>query len=452
MANILDQVKTVILVMMENRSFDHMLGHLSLENPGLEVEGLRNEDMERYSNDYNSALYPVYPLANDQPLEGDLPHEYDGVDAQMQWNKVTKAFTMHGFVEAYAKSGPMPNPQSIPMGYFPSNLVPITHFLARNFCTCDHWFSPLPTSTQPNRTMALCGESAIFNTHLQLIPIRQNLFDWMKSNGIRWKVYHDGFSFFALYNKLWPYVLGNNFRRFDTFYSDQLSAPTDADPQVIIIEPCYQDAPRLGSKQPNDNHAPLAIGFGEDFLRQIYLAVTANPKRWNNTLMVLYYDEHGGFYDHVAPPPVAYTTTGNPPHPFNSLGPRVPGILISPFVAPGSVFSKTLDHTSVLQFLAEKFTPGASFSSTVAARKQQGIHSIAEALSVPPPRPIPSVPLQPIAVQTALGQHLAKKEPGDMETSFSNAAEQLLQQKPDQTKKKYPELVAWKDLKDKKQI
>src|SRR6266516_4484122 len=136
MAGILEEVKTVILVMMENRSFDHMLGHLTLENPALKLEGLRKENMDSYSNDYNGGLYPVYPLPNDQPLEGDLPHEYDRVDTQMQWNKITKAFTMHGFVEAYAQSGNIPNPQSIPLGYFPSNLVPVTHFFAQHFCTC----------------------------------------------------------------------------------------------------------------------------------------------------------------------------------------------------------------------------------------------------------------------------------------------------------------------------
>jgi len=165
--------------------------------------------------------------------------------------------------------------------------------------------------------------------------------------------------------------------------------------------------------------------------------------------MVLYYDEHGGFYDHVAPPLIPYTTTGNPAHSFTSLGPRIPGIVVSPFVGPGSVFSQTLDHTSVLQLLADKFTPGKPFSPAVAARKAQGIHSIAEVLSAQPLRPIPSSPTQPIAVQTALGKYLPATAPGGMETAFSNAAEQLLQQKPVAAMKKYPELAAWKDLKEK---
>ena len=136
----------------------------------------------------------------------------------------------------------------------------------------------------------------------------------MEANKIRWRVYHDGFSFFSLYNSLWPFVFGEQFRRTEFLYPDMLHEPAGQAPQVIIIEPSYEDAPHLGSKHPNDNHAPLAVGWGEDFLRRTYQAVTANPEKWARTVMVLYYDEHGGFYDHVPPPPIGYTTTGQDAH------------------------------------------------------------------------------------------------------------------------------------------
>jgi phospholipase C len=451
MASILDEVKTIILVMMENRSFDHMLGHLTLENPALPIEGLKAESVAdgSYSNHYKDTPYPPYPLVVDVELEADVPHEWNFVATQMHWDAAATKFAMDGFVQAYADAGNIPKQPCIPMAYFPSNLVPITTFLAKNFCVCDHWFSPIPTSTQPNRTMALCGDTAIFDTHTQLIPIGANMFDWMETNNIRWKVYHDGFSFFALYDKLWRYVLGDNFSRFTNFYADQLLAPADDDPQVIIIEPCYEDAPHFGSQHPNDNHAPLAVGFGEDFLRQVYLAATANPQRWASTVMVLYYDEHGGFYDHVAPPAMPYTTTGDPSHAFTSLGPRIPGIIVSPFVAPGSIFSGVLDHTAVLQFLADKFTQGKPLCPNVTLRQSKGIHSLTEALSAQPPRPIVNIPPQPLSVQTSLGKYLPMAAPGNMELSFTNAADQLMQQQQPLAVKKYPELVAWKDLRTK---
>jgi phospholipase C len=449
MANPLDQVQTVILLMMENRSFDHMLGHLTLDSPELPVEGLKAGSMGDYTNDYLDTGYPVFPFANDQELDNDLPHEYNAVATQMQLNSITGTYTMHGFVEAYADAGYQVNPQCTPMGYFQQAQVPITDFLARNFCVCDHWFSPLPASTQPNRTMALCGDTPIFKTKTQLIDIQTNLFDWMNANNIKWRVYHDGFSFYTLYPKLWPFVLGDNFKRFNTFYADQLIDPAPGDPQVIIIEPSYQDAPHFGSVHPNDNHAPLAVGFGEDFIRQAYLAATANSKRWAQTVMVLYYDEHGGFYDHVPPPAISYMTTESPDEKFLSLGPRIPGIVLSPWVAAGSAFSGTLDHTSVLQFLAEKFTPGSPFSTTVSNRKAAGIQSLTETLSQQDARPIPPVPTMQIPVETSLGKFLPTASPGDMEQSFTNAANALIAQQPQAAFATYPELVAWQDLQNK---
>src|SRR4051812_46219819 len=108
MANVLDKVKTIILVMMENRSFDHMLGHLTLEDPSLPIEGLRQQNMASYRNDYNNTLYDLYQLENDQELETDVPHEFNSVTTQLQKNPVTGNFTMDGFVEAYANAGNQP--------------------------------------------------------------------------------------------------------------------------------------------------------------------------------------------------------------------------------------------------------------------------------------------------------------------------------------------------------
>ena len=448
MADILDQVKTIILVMMENRSFDHMLGHLTLDDPGLKIEGLRKENMANYSNDYNNTLYPLFPLTMDKELDSDVPHEYDAVATQLAANPVNGKFTMHGFVEAYANAGNVINRNSIPMGYFNREQVPITNFLAKNFCVCDHWFSSLPTSTQPNRTMALCGESEIYQTLTKLIPVHNNLFDWMENNGIRWRAYHDGFPFYALYPKLWKYVLGDKYRRYQNFHRDQLATVKSDDPQVIIIEPCYEDAPHFPNKQPNDNHAPLPVGFGEEFIRSVYLALTSNKERWKQSLMILYYDEHGGFFDHVIPPSIPYQTTGANPHSFTSLGLRIPGILVSPFVKPGSVFSQTLDHTSVLQLLAEKFNI-PPVSDNVNERRKLGIHSLTEVLHGPVKEQPPVPPMQSINIQTALGRYINATGTNSMQQSFTNAANQLALKHSAEVKEKFPELEAWQNIQQK---
>src|SRR3954451_5375476 len=107
---LLDRVKTIILLMFENRSFDHMLGHLSYENVQPNIDGLR-QPFEQYNNFYQGDSYSPYILPNDSPLPFDLPHENNFVDIQLAKSPVTQQNTMTGFVEAYAiATGAIPNP------------------------------------------------------------------------------------------------------------------------------------------------------------------------------------------------------------------------------------------------------------------------------------------------------------------------------------------------------
>jgi phospholipase C len=424
-----------------------MLGHLSYEDINPQVDGLK-KPINQYVNYYKGDAYTAFNMPYDTMLPFDIPHEYNDVATQLALSQVTQKYTMTGFVEAYTKVTDVnPNPQTEPMGFFNSTQVPITSFLARTFCTCYRWFASLPTSTQPNRTIAFTGNSSIYKTGPQLIQIDDNIFDWMNRAGVRWRVYHDGLSFFALYPKLTHYVLGDQFRDYKYLYSDMLQESPDTAPQIIIVEPSYQDGPHIGADHPNDNHAPLAIGWGEDFLRRTYEAITANPNRWDNTVMVTYYDEHGGFYDHVPPPPVPYKTTGDEAFQFNSLGPRIPGIIISPLVQPGSVCHSIFDHTSVLQFLAEKFTPGSPYSSAVDQRSRElpGIASLSVALTNDSQWQAPLPPSQAINVTSALGNTIPVAPTGGMAQAFELAAQQLIANNPEVISAKHPELIQWKN-------
>ena len=144
---------------------------------------------------------------------------------------------------------------------------------------------------------------------------------------------------------------------------------------------------------------------------------------------------------------IGYQTKENPPYAFATMGPRIPGIIASPMVKPGSVCSTLFDHTSVLQFLAETFTPGQPYSNDVDARKQQGIASLSAALADQPQRAkndIPAVPAQPIPVASALGDNIAAPPRTAMQSAFELAAKELLKQHPVETTKKFPELVHWK--------
>jgi phospholipase C len=440
----LSNIKTVILLMFENRSFDHMLGHLSYEGLIPDADGL-NAPLGDYQDIYQGDAFNPFEITGDTQLDHDVPHEYNYVATQLARSSVSGQFTMAGFVEAYAAFNSLtPNPQPDPMGFFPSAQVPVTSFLARNFCPCDRWFCSLPTSTQPNRTMAFCGQSGIFHTGMQVIPATNNIFDWMDTAGISWRVYHDGFSFFALYPSLWGRVLGDNFTSYENLFRD-MQAGTNL-PQVIIVEPSYQDAPHIGPDHPNDNHAPLAIGWGEDFLRRTYQALTANAPLWQQSMMVVYYDEHGGFFDHVPPPPFDNSANAVPPAPyaFDSLGPRIPGILVSPWVDPGVVSHQLFDHTSVLQFLAELFTPGTPYSAAVAERAAQGINSISSMLTDTPANvPAPAPPADPIFVQSALGDNIATPPSSPMGQAFEESAMEMIAQHPDAVAQQYPDLLQW---------
>ncbi|MCW3080054.1 alkaline phosphatase family protein [Segetibacter sp.] len=445
MANMLERVKTVVLLMFENRSFDHMLGHLSYEKISSQVDGLKSP-LGNFNNIYKGDTYNAYAMKGDTTLPSDLPHEFTDVAVQMAKSGVTGKFTMSGFVKSYADTTKLPpNPQCQPMGFFKSTQAPISSFLASRFCTCDRWFTPVPSSTQPNRTIAFFGDTKNHFTRSGLIDADNSLFDWMTKAGVRWRVYHDGLSFFALYPKLWHFVFGDNFRKYEYLARDILQEPEETAPQVIIIEPSYQDAPHIGSDRPNDNHAPLAIGWGEEFLRNTYRALIANAKKWEGTVMITYYDEHGGFYDHVPPPNVTYQTKANPPFLFASLGPRVPAIIASPLVKPGSVCHSQFDHTSVLNFLSEKFAPGIPVSQTVVKRAKQGIASISDALTNNVPWLPPEPPTTPIMVQTVLGRSIQTAPQSEVGKSFEISANELIRKNRADTMRVYPELFLWKE-------
>lgn len=447
----IENIKTVVLLMYENRSFDNMLGHLSFEGLQPQADGLTPPlNRDAYANVQGGGLFFPFVRAVDEQLQFDLPHEYNFVATQL--SPVPNGPRMAGFVEAYARfTGAEPNFLCDPMCFFGSKQVPITSFLAQTFTTCDRWFCPLPTSTQPNRTVAFCGQSEIYQTKFQDIPNTGDMFAWMHANNIDYRVYSDGLTFFALYVGLWPTIFtSGRWRPYETLAAD-LNGPNP--PQVIIVEPSFQDGPHIGPDHPNDNHPPLAVGWGEDLLRRTYQALSTSPV-WDNSLMVVYYDENGGFYDHVAPPPFDQEATGNAmppstlavPVPYNTLGPRIPAILVSPWVAPRTVIHDRYDHTSVLQFLAECFTPGRPFSDNVARRAAQGIKSLSSALAAAPSHlTAPAPPSDPIAFSYArIGDNIATPPDNAMGQAFEGAALKMLAEHPAEAERLYPSLGLWK--------
>jgi phospholipase C len=375
----LKDIDTFVFCMLENRSFDHMLGYLSLDDGPrkLAVDGLRSDAAWQASwrNRGDGQPFPLKPLIASDPIE-DPPHGRDKIDMQINTPAEGRPH-MGGFVEAYIQSRrdkqrPPPADPGAVMGYYKADSVPTYDFLARNYCVCDRWFAPVPLGTQANKLMAMAGESKVLNNETGL-PHQPLVYNWLKQNKVKWRAYQSGkfVPFFTMMD-IWavPILLslktnGDRFRRYTKFKKDWTTAKTM--PAVIFIEPDYTDS--FGS-EANDDHPPTGVGGGQDLVRDIYETLISNPGRWAKTLFIVTYDEHGGFFDHVPPLPIATTIRGET---LRTTGPRVPALLVSPHVGRGVAFSEPLDHTAFLQLLAERFSPGHGYSLAVNARLAQNV-------------------------------------------------------------------------------
>jgi len=452
-AELRTRIDTFVILMMENRSFDHMLGYLSLPEFGAraDVDGLTALDNPDYANPRGNALM-VYPFVapSDDPLLGDLPHERQEIAVQLAYAAAAGGYVMNGFVksfEAYTATTGLSHPP--PMSVMTPPLIPVTSFLADQYVVCDHWHAPLPTSTHPNRLMAVSGYSTLDKTPGTLLPDQDMVFDWLERHGVRWRVYSSGLSSFMLTPRMWPWMLTDRFRPVSRLAEDVQSEPQATFPQVIFVEPEYDDSPVHLSGQANDNHPPLPVGPGERFLEEIYDALTSNPARWAKTLLAVHYDEHGGFFDHVpplrvpqTPPPGATYEMG----PFTSTGVRVPALLISPYAPRRTAAHGFYDHTSLLQMLADRFdTTGAPYSANVAARRQAAdpIGSVTEALSRDARADIPRIST-PTAPTTAAAPLVAVRPPrSEGQRAFAAATSAFAGAQGPDALHKYPQIAHW---------
>jgi len=223
---VVDQLQTIVILMMENRSFDNILGHLSMGRFGnrKDIAGLIDPEVNLdYTNFLDGQGYQPFEI-KDVPLSHDLPHSRDLVNVQLA--KTGTRFTMSGFAEAYyrATGSKVNDPPS--MGFLSPGDTSMSSFLATQYAVCDNWFAPLPTDTQPNRSVACSGYSLIDDTKPRPIPTVKGsfVFEWLNAHNVNWRVYHCGISFFALFDRF-EEVLGPGFRSFRQFPGDWAAEP-----------------------------------------------------------------------------------------------------------------------------------------------------------------------------------------------------------------------------------
>jgi phospholipase C len=422
--------------MMENRSFDNVLGYLrhpQIGNRG-DVDGIEDVGNVGYINlDSKGRAFRPFWMA-DRPQPTDLPHDAAGVAQQLAFSAVDNRFLMTGFVEAYESQFSARPGNPPPMGLLRPGDLPTTSVLADRYTVCDRWFSCLPTSTAPNRLMSMCGTSALRETRT-FLPEQRTVYDWLHDHGVSWRVYAAGVPFFALMPRvLGRWLLSHQFRRIGDLARDLAAGDR---PQVIFIEPEYYDSP-VHFHRPCDNHPPLGMAAGEAFVAQVYQTLAASPL-WDRCVFIATYDEHGGFFDHVAPPPVRYR------HPngvaFETAGPRTPTIVAGPFARRG-VSHALLDNTSILQLIAERFGSGEAYSPEVADRRRQGIASVSSILD-------PAAQNTEVCTFGEAAVHpLLLPGPGvdsELRIGFDGAIRELASRHEVETAVKYPELRRYVD-------
>ncbi|MBV9015518.1 MAG: phospholipase [Alphaproteobacteria bacterium] len=349
-----DAVRHVILLALENRSFDHMLGACQAVKPAL--DGIPAEGPPR-SNQFAGQSYQQLPNAA-RILVSDPRHETPHVLIQLKSDAAGNPNS--GFVEDYATSYPMLNPadRGEVMRYHALGALPALHALAENFMVCDRWFASVPGPTWTNRLFLMTGTSLgrvnmpnglmDLNAHWYDQP---TIFDRLNARSRRWAVYHGDTPLSLLLTHQWEPQNLSCYKPMSRFFIDAADPEEGSFPDFVLIEPAYMDP------NANDDHPSHDVLAGEALIASVYNALRANQPLWNSSLLVILFDEHGGFYDHVSPPATLPPDRHQEEYTFDRLGVRVPALLVSPHVASGA-FSHELDHTSLLKYLIDKWQLG----------------------------------------------------------------------------------------------
>ena len=366
----LAHIEHIVVLMMENRSFDHMLGYLSLEGGRADIDGLRAS----HANVHAGISYPVHHLqrAALDPRQ-DPSHTGESVARQLQDGN-------GGFVADYAHTHPDDPDIGVVMGYYNGADLPMHDFLARQFCVCDRCYSSVPGATWPNRLYAISGRAA-GSKDSKRVPLYANksFVRHLERAMVSWKFYSawtpwslalsdDHYRSSEFYEPL-----GSSQRRYG-FIGDALAGTL---PSVSWIDPHFF---------ANDDHPPADIRGGQALVAQVYQALARGPA-WQRTLLILSYDEHGGFFDHV-PPPAAIDDDPA----CRQYGVRVPMLLVSPWIAAGSVSHEVYDHTSIIKTILQRFCRADDGSLPDMGARVAAASGLGGVLTLARPRAAPAVP------------------------------------------------------------
>ena len=324
-------IKHVIVLMKENRSFDHIFGGLGASRPDVDVA-----NTAFVNKDASGASVPFFHQTS-TCVGFDPDHQWAAMHAQVNGGK------MDGFVKSAAAS--TGGDGHFVMGHYEESDLPFYYFLANTFALADHHFPSVRSGTFPNRDYLLLGTSdKVTATEYQVWPDPglPTLFDELTAAGVSWGVYADDFPFEgALDNPVHDWSTSNPWGPVSKIVTD---LEDDTLPAVSFVD---------GRANVDDEHPTADVQIGEAWTRRIYEAAVAS-KVWSSTAILLTYDEAGGFADHVAPS--NKTCLARPADAaFFELGVRVPFLAISPWARRHYVSHLQKSHTSITRFVEAVF-------------------------------------------------------------------------------------------------
>jgi len=360
-----ERIEHVVVLMFENRSFDHMLGHLDQGHlPALDPT---RDFVPLDPADAGSARVPVFWHASYKDITVDPGHGFDDVMRQLTgreqgWTRPYQ-LTNNGFVWNYAKrknkKGEGPKRANEIMGCYPADKVPVLSTLASEFAVCTRYHCSLPSETWPNRLFAAAATSyGGMAGDPKNNDGKKTVFDLVEGSGRKSGVFAGDVAQVLTFGRR----MVNRTRQMRHFKGAVRDRKL---PSYTFIEPRHFDSPfgKCDSQHPTSQYFGLLTGTGdvargERLLAEVYTTLRSVPEVWEKTLLLITYDEHGGFYDRVPPPRVPSTGDKGDKHefPFDLLGPRVPMVAVSPWIEQGTVeHETTFEHCSISATVRDLF-------------------------------------------------------------------------------------------------
>ena len=324
----LSKVQHVIVCMMENRSYDHFLGWVP-QSDGRQ-QGLSYPDR-------NGVLQPTWALAPDYQGCGHPDPDHSMAGGRSELNG--------GACDGWLVTG---NNDRYAIGYYVKEDLPFFAKAAQGWTCCDRYFSSMLGPTYPNRMFQHCAQTDRVSNTLAISSL-PTIWDSLFNAGLQGRYYYSDVPFLALWGTKYfsgPQAISHPISQ---FYADCAAGTL---PQLAMVEPEFLGtALGLGS----DDHPYADVRAGQAFLNRIYDAVRTSPA-WPGIVLIINYDEWGGFFEHV-PPPTGTTEALERSLGYTDglLGFRVPAVVISPFALERAVAHDVLEHTSILKLVEQRW-------------------------------------------------------------------------------------------------